>query len=34
MIQSMGGARPGGMNYRNESSKLVYEALAPKPATP
>ena len=32
MIQSMGGARPGAMNYRNESSKLVYAAL--KPATP
>lgn len=28
MIQSMGGARPGAMNYRNESSKLVYGALA------
>jgi CubicO group peptidase (beta-lactamase class C family) len=31
MIQSMGGARPDGMNFRNESAKLVYEAL--KPAT-
>jgi CubicO group peptidase (beta-lactamase class C family) len=28
MIQSMGGARPDAMNYRNESSKLVYGALA------
>jgi hypothetical protein len=27
----MGGARPDGMNFRNESAKLVYEAL--KPAT-
>lgn len=36
MIQSMGGARPGAMNYRNESSKLVYGALAtaPAPAAP
>lgn len=36
MIQSMGGARPGAMNYRNESAKLVYEALAPAaaPAAP
>jgi CubicO group peptidase (beta-lactamase class C family) len=31
MIQSMGGARPEGMNFRSESAKLVYEAL--KPAT-
>lgn len=31
MIQSMGGARPEGMNFREESAKLVYEAL--KPAT-
>ena len=31
MIQSMGGARPDGMNFRNESAKLVYEAM--KPAT-
>jgi hypothetical protein len=27
----MGGSRPDGMNFRNESAKLVYEAL--KPAT-
>jgi CubicO group peptidase (beta-lactamase class C family) len=31
MIQSMGGSRPDGMNFRNESAKLVYEAM--KPAT-
>jgi len=34
MIQSMGGARPDAMNYRNESARLVYEALSPKPAAP
>jgi CubicO group peptidase (beta-lactamase class C family) len=34
MIQSMGGARPEGMNYRSESAKLVYAALADKPAAP
>jgi len=36
MIQSMGGARPDAMNYRNESAKLVYEALVPAaaPAAP
>jgi CubicO group peptidase (beta-lactamase class C family) len=28
MIQSMGGARPEGMNFREESAKLVYQALA------
>lgn len=28
MIQSMGGARPDAMNYRNESAKLVYSALS------
>src|SRR5262249_16634198 len=27
MIQSMGGARPEGMNFREESAKLVYQAL-------
>ncbi len=27
MIQSMGGARPDGMNFRVESAKLAYEAL-------
>jgi CubicO group peptidase (beta-lactamase class C family) len=32
MIQSMGGARPEAMNYRNESAKLVYEALQPAAA--
>lgn len=32
MIQSMGGARPDGMNFRNDSSKLVYAALAPTAA--
>lgn len=32
MIQSMGGARPEGMNFRNESAKLVYEALKPTAA--
>ena len=34
MIQSMGGARPDAMNYRNESARLVYEALSPQPAAP
>jgi|JI9StandDraft_2_1071091.scaffolds.fasta_scaffold33877_2 CubicO group peptidase (beta-lactamase class C family) len=35
MIQSMGGARPDAMNYRNESSALVYGALASAtPAAP
>jgi len=37
MIQSMGGARPDAMNYRADSAKLVYEALAaaaaPAPAS-
>jgi len=32
MIQSMGGARPEGMNFRNESAKLVYEAMGPTAA--
>ena len=32
MIQSMGGARPEGMNFREESAKLVYEALKPTAA--
>ncbi len=32
MIQSMGGSRPEGMNFRNDSAKLVYEALAPTAA--
>jgi CubicO group peptidase (beta-lactamase class C family) len=37
MIQSMGGARPDAMNFRNESAALVYAALpgsAPAPAAP
>lgn len=34
MIQSMGGARPDAMNYRNESAKLVYGALATAAAAP
>jgi CubicO group peptidase (beta-lactamase class C family) len=29
MIQSMGGRREGAMDFRGESAKLVYEALAP-----
>jgi CubicO group peptidase (beta-lactamase class C family) len=32
MIQTMGGARPDGMNFRNDSAKLVYEALKPTTA--
>jgi CubicO group peptidase (beta-lactamase class C family) len=34
MIQSMGGARPEGMNFREESAKLVYSALAPSAPAP
>jgi CubicO group peptidase (beta-lactamase class C family) len=35
MIQSMGGARPEGMNFRNDSAALVYGALATAtPAAP
>ncbi len=41
MIQNMGGRREGAMDFRNESAKLVYSALAsnasaaaPAPATP
>ncbi len=34
MIQSMGGARPDAMNYREESAKLVYQALAPAAGAP
>jgi len=36
MIQRMGGARPDGMNFRADSAKLVYQALAPAaaPAAP
>jgi CubicO group peptidase (beta-lactamase class C family) len=33
MIQNMGGNRPGGLNFRNDSAKLVYAALAPSPTT-
>lgn len=33
MIQRMGGARPDGMNFRADSAKLVYEALAPAAAS-
>src|SRR6185295_2113088 len=29
MIQMQGGNRPGGLNFRADSSKLVYAALAP-----
>jgi len=32
MIQTMGGARPDGMNFRNDSAKLVYDALKPADA--
>jgi len=31
MIQNMGGNRPGGLNFRNDSARLVYAALAPSP---
>jgi len=33
MIQNQGGNRPGGMNFRPESAKLVYAALAPDTRT-
>jgi CubicO group peptidase (beta-lactamase class C family) len=29
MIQNMGGNRPGGLNFRGDSARLVYGALAP-----
>ena len=29
MIQNLGGNRPGGLNFRADSAKLVYAALAP-----
>jgi CubicO group peptidase (beta-lactamase class C family) len=29
MIQNQGGNRPGGLNFRADSAKLVYAALAP-----
>jgi len=32
MIQNLGGNRPGGINFRNDSAKFVYAALA-RPAT-
>lgn len=32
MIQQMGGFRPDAMNFRNESARLVYEALKPSEA--
>lgn len=32
MIQNLGGNRPGGINFRNDSGKLIYAALA-RPAT-
>jgi CubicO group peptidase (beta-lactamase class C family) len=31
MIQTQGGNRPGGVNFRADSAKLVYAALAPSP---
>jgi CubicO group peptidase (beta-lactamase class C family) len=34
MIQQMGGFRPDAMNFRNDSAKLVYEALAASAAAP
>ncbi len=33
MIQNMGGNRPGGLNFRNDSAKLVYAALASSATT-
>jgi CubicO group peptidase (beta-lactamase class C family) len=33
MIQMQGGYRPGAMNFRNDSAKLVYAALAPSSST-
>ena len=32
MIQNLGGNRPGGINFRNDSGRLIYAALA-RPAT-
>jgi CubicO group peptidase (beta-lactamase class C family) len=29
MIQNLGGNRPGGLNFRSDSARLVYDALAP-----
>ena len=34
MIQSLGGARPDAMNLRNETGRLIYEALKPAAAAP
>jgi CubicO group peptidase (beta-lactamase class C family) len=34
MIQNQGGNRPGGLNFRADSAKLVYAALAPAAAKP
>ena len=31
MIQNQGGNRPGGLNFRADSAKLVYAALAKSP---
>jgi len=31
MIQHQGGNRPGGLNFRADSAKLVYAALAKSP---
>ena len=33
MIQNQGGNRPGGLNFRADSAKLVYAALAKSPTT-
>jgi CubicO group peptidase (beta-lactamase class C family) len=33
MIQMQGGNRPDGLNFRADSAKLVYAALAPSPST-
>ncbi|HOY78707.1 MAG TPA: serine hydrolase domain-containing protein [Hyphomonadaceae bacterium] len=34
MIQQMGGFRPDAMNFRNDSAKLVYEAISASAAAP
>jgi CubicO group peptidase (beta-lactamase class C family) len=34
MIQNQGGNRPGGLNFRADSAKLVYAALAPSAVKP
>jgi CubicO group peptidase (beta-lactamase class C family) len=34
MIQNQGGNRPGGLNFRNDSARLVYAALAPAAMKP